>query len=422
MHKNLKALWLPYTQMSNIGNVPKALKTSKNKIYLDNGNYLLDGISSWWTACHGYNNAYIRKKVINQLNIMPHIMFGGLVHDQAITLSKRLINILNNELKKVFFSDSGSVSVEIALKMSIQYWINKGQKKKTKFVFFKNGYHGDTAATMSICDPDEGMHSIFKGHLKKNYMLNLPENNEDKNKFENFIKKNEDKIAAIIVEPLVQSAGGMKFHSINTLNFIDKIRNKKRMLLIYDEIATGFYRTGSMFAFQQTKTIPDILCIGKALTGGFMSLAATIANEKIFNAFLSKKKGKEFMHGPTYMANPLSCSAANASLDIFRKKNFTVIVKRIENIMNSNLKKFIIFKQVKDIRVKGAIGVIEVFKLTNERKEWIKKEFIKNKVWLRPLRNVIYFMPPLSTSEKDLKIMIEVTYKVFKKWEKIEKK
>jgi adenosylmethionine---8-amino-7-oxononanoate aminotransferase len=418
MHKDLKNLWLPYTQMKGLESLNKAIKTKNSKIFLDNGTSLIDGIASWWTACHGYNNSYIKKKILKQLNIMPHVMFGGLIHDQAISLSKRLVTNLNNKLEKVFFSDSGSVSVEIALKMSIQFWLNKGHKNKNKFIFFKNGYHGDTSAAMAICDPDEGMHSLFKGYLNKNFLLKIPDNEIDKKKFIKLIQKNKSSIAGIIIEPLVQGAGGMKFHSASTLDFIYKIKKENDIVLIYDEIATGFYRTGTMFAFQQSNSIPDILCIGKALTGGFISLAATIASKKIFNAFLSNKKNREFMHGPTYMANPLACSAANASLDLFQNKNYVNIVKEIEKSLSDQLKKFTSFSFVKEVRVKGAIGVIELFSLAKKDITWLRKKFIKNGVWLRPLGNIVYFTPPLLISKKDLNYLTQTTYQIFKSWKK----
>ena len=422
MHKDLQNLWLPYTQMKDITLPPKAIKTKNTKIYLDNGKVLIDGISSWWTACHGYNNSHIKKKIKEQLNDMPHIMFGGLIHNQAIKLSKRICSLLNNDLKKVFFSDSGSVSIEIALKMSVQYWINKGYKNKNKFVFFKNGYHGDTAATMAICDPEEGMHSLFKNYLNKNFIFKIPENELEKKNFIKFLVKNKSKIAGIIIEPLVQCAGGMKFNIPSSLDFLYKVKKKYNFLLIYDEIATGFFRTGTMFAFQQSKSVPDILCLGKALTGGFMSLAATIANEKIFNAFLSDKKNKELMHGPTYMANPLACSAANASLDLFNKKNYSLILNNIETILKVHLTKFNKFSFVKEIRVKGAIGVIELFNLSNKKKIWLKKNFIKNGLWVRPLRNIIYFMPPFIITNKELVYLINTTYDILNYWKFNDKK
>ena len=422
MHKDLKNLWLPYTQMQGLNKILKAKKTSNSKIFLDNGKSLIDGISSWWTACHGYNNSHIRKKIISQLNLMPHVMFGGLVHDQAVILSKRLIKLFDNKLQKVFFTDSGSVSVEVALKIAIQYWINKGKDKKNKFIFFKNGYHGDTSGTMAICDPEEGMHKLFNNYLNKNYMINVPETEKDKNKFVKYIHKYKNKVAAVIIEPLVQSAGGMKFHSPSTLEFINKITKKNRLLLIYDEIATGFFRTGSMFAFQQTNSCPDILCIGKALTGGTISLAATITTKKIFTAFLSNKKNRELMHGPTYMANPLACSAANASLDLFEKVNYSGKIKKIEKTFEQELVKFKKFKFIKELRVKGAIAVIEFFNLSEKNIIWLRKEFIKENIWVRPLKNIIYFMPPFIINNKELKSLLKSTYNILLKLERSNEK
>ena len=422
MHKDLKNLWLPYTQMQGLNKILKAKKTSNSKIFLDNGKSLIDGISSWWTACHGYNNSHIRKKIISQLNLMPHVMFGGLVHDQAVILSKRLTKLFDNKLQKVFFTDSGSVSVEVALKIAIQYWINKGKDKKNKFIFFKNGYHGDTSGTMAICDPEEGMHKLFNNYLNKNYMINVPETEKDKNKFVKYIHKYKNKVAAVIIEPLVQSAGGMKFHSPSTLEFIYKITKKNRLLLIYDEIATGFFRTGSMFAFQQTNSCPDILCIGKALTGGTISLAATITTKKIFTAFLSNKKNRELMHGPTYMANPLACSAANASLDLFEKVNYSGKIKKIEKTFEQELVTFKKFKFIKELRVKGAIAVIEFFNLSEKNIIWLRKEFIKENIWVRPLKNIIYFMPPFIINNKELKSLLKSTYNILLKLERSNEK
>ena len=420
MHKDLKNLWLPYTQMKAVKEIPKAVKTEKSKIYLNNNTFLIDGISSWWTACHGYNNKYINKKVKKQLDTMPHIMFGGLIHDQAVKLSKRLASLLNNKLEKVFFSDSGSVAIEVALKMSIQYWLNQKYKNKNKFIFFKNGYHGDTSGAMSVCDPEEGMHFLFKNYLNKNYMLDLPANDNAKKKFDLFLKKNEKKIAGIIIEPLVQAAGGMKFHSTSTLEFIHKLSNKYNTLLIFDEIATGFFRTGSMFAFQKSNAFPDILCIGKALTGGVMSLAATLSTKKVFNVFLSSQSDKELMHGPTYMANPLACSAANASMDLFEKKKYNLIVNKIEKTLKSELKKFKQFNFIKQIRVIGAIGVLELNSLKKEENQWLKLQFIKKGIWLRPFKNIVYFMPPLIISKNELKKLIESTFVIFQNWKKDE--
>ena len=416
MHKSIKNLWLPYTQMKGLDVPLKAVKTKKDKIYLDNGKELIDCISSWWTACHGYNNEYILKKVKKQLVTMPHIMFGGIVHDQAINLARRIVNLLNKKLERVFFSDSGSVAIEVAMKMSIQYWLNKGFKNKKKFIHFKNGYHGDTTGAMSICDPDEGMHSIFTTYLNKNYIVDIPYSKRLEEKFDLILKRNSEKISALVIEPLLQCAGGMKLHNKKTLENICRIARKYKILIIFDEIATGFGRTGSMFAFQQTKALPDIICLGKALTGGVISLAATVTKKNIFDAFLSDSLDKELMHGPTYMANPLACAAANASLDIFERKDVLIKVKKIESFFKENLLPFKGYNFVKDIRIIGAVAAIEIYKLSYKRKKWLKKEFVYNDVWVRPFRNVIYFMPPFIITKKNLVIIIDALKKVFSKW------
>ena len=420
MHNNIDNLWLPYTQMKNISLPPKAVRTKGTKIFLSDNTKLTDCISSWWTACHGYNNKHISKKVKKQLEIMPHVMFGGLVHDEAIKLSSRITRLLKNNLKKVFFSDSGSVAIEIAIKMSLQYWKNKGFPKKNKFIYFKNAYHGDTTGAMAICDPEEGMHYIFKSYLKKNILVNIPINSKLENEFEQVIKKNTDSIAAIIIEPLVQCAGGMQMYSKNVLEVIYKIKKKYNLILIYDEIATGFGRTGSMFAFQQTKTRPDIICLGKALTGGYMSLAATVTNREIFNAFLSSKEDKEFMHGPTYMANPLACSAANGSLDLFEKSNLLSNVKDIEKFFKKNLKNFLQYKFVKGVRTLGAIAVIEIKYISHKRRLWLRKKYIEKGLWVRPINNVIYFMPAFIMSVQDLKKIVLCTKDIFADWYQVE--
>ncbi len=418
MHKDLKNLWLPYTQMKDIEFCLKAKKTIGAKIYLENNQILVDAISSWWTACHGYNNKYIIKKAKKQLETMPHIMFGGLIHNQAIKLSNRISSLLGNNLSKVFFSDSGSVAIEVAMKIAVQYWINKGKKNKNKFVHFYNGYHGDTSGAMSICDPEEGMHNIFGKYLKKNLIAHLPDDAYSKDIFEKKIKNNVDNIAAIVIEPIVQCAGGMKIYSTKVLDTIFKISKKYNILLIYDEIATGFGRTGTMFAYQQSKSRPDIICLGKGLTAGIMTLAITATTKKIFNGFLSHKKDKEFMHGPTYMSNPLACSVANASLDIFEKDNTLLKVMKIESFFKNSLSCLKTFNFVKDIRVKGAIAVIEIKNISKKRLIWLRNEYIIRGVWARPIRNVIYFMPPFIISLNDLKKIVSVTKSIFNDWDR----
>ncbi|MBF96498.1 MAG: Adenosylmethionine-8-amino-7-oxononanoate aminotransferase [Alphaproteobacteria bacterium MarineAlpha9_Bin4] len=418
MHKDLKHLWLPYTQMKNIGSPLKAVNTKGCDIFLKDGKVLLDSISSWWTSCLGYNNSYLIKAVTKQLNAMPHVMFGGIIHDQAVNLSKKITSLIKNDLEKVFFVDSGSVSVEVALKMAVQFWINQGKKEKNKFVHFKNGYHGDTSGAMSVCDPSEGMHFIFGKYLNKNLFCELPTTLLLKKKLENTIKKNKDKIAGIIVEPLVQCAGGMKIYPPKILNIIYELKKKYNILLILDEIATGFGRTGTMFAFHQSKAKPDIVCIGKALTGGMVSLSATVTTKKIFNAFLGSRKNIEFMHGPTYMANPLACSAANATINYLEKNKLLIKVKNIEKYFNLNLRKFNKYSFVNKTRYLGAIGVIELNTLDNKNLIWLRNEFIKRGVWVRPLRNVVYFMPPYIIKKHQLEKIFKTTLDIFELWQK----
>ncbi|MEC8099954.1 MAG: adenosylmethionine--8-amino-7-oxononanoate transaminase [Pseudomonadota bacterium] len=418
MHKDLKYLWLPYTQMQDIGKPILAAKTKECNIVLENGKVLIDSISSWWTSCLGYNNPFILKAVSKQLNTMPHVMFGGLIHKQAVSLSKKITSLMQNDLEKVFFVDSGSVSVEVALKMAIQFWINKGHKEKKSFIHFRNGYHGDTAGAMSVCDPDEGMHSIFGDYLNKNFFLDLPFNKELENNLETVLKKNQNRIAGIIVEPLVQCAGGMKIYPPKVLNKIYQLKKKFKTLLILDEIATGFGRVGTMFAFHQTKVKPDIVCIGKGLSGGIISLSATVSKKKIFNAFLGKKENIEFMHGPTYMANPLACSAANATLDYIKSNNILNKVKKIEKYFADNLTKFHKYSFVNSTRYIGAIGVIELADINKKQLKWLRNEYIKRGIWARPLRNVIYFMPPFVIKKNQLNKIFQVTKEIFNLWQK----
>ena len=358
-------LWHPYSQMRNLDYVPKAKATLGSKITLENNKILIDGTASWWTACHGYNHPKIIKAMKEQIDQMPHIMFGGLTHNPAEDLAKKITNILPTTFEHVFFVDSGSVAVEVSMKMAIQYWVNNKVYTKRKFLSFKNGYHGDTLGAMSVCDPSEGMHALFKGYLPEQINTELPINKVKKEAFKSTLLDNKHEIAAIILEPLIQCAGGFKFHSRETLKFIDDLAKENNILIIADEIATGFGRTGSMFAFEQSKIIPDIICLGKALTGGTISLAAVVATSKIYDAFLSNNDDDALMHGPTYMANPLACSAANASIDLFRTEPRLEQVKNIEKVLKDKLKECKNMKSVINVRVKGALGVIQVKKMHN---------------------------------------------------------
>ena len=398
-------IWLPYTQMQSHLKQLNVKKTRGSKIYLSNNQILIDGISSWWSIAHGYNHPYIKKSIKSQLNKLPHIMLAGFANEQTYKLAYRLCQFSN--MDKCFFSDSGSTAIEVAMKMSWQFYLNHNIKTKTKFISFKNSYHGDTSGAMSLADLSTGMHFKFNKLLLQNYSLNLPTNQNDLNKFEEFVKNNHNNIAGLFIEPMVQCAGGMKFHNVKILEQIYLIVKKYNILFICDECAVGFYRTGKKFAYMHSKIIePDILTIGKALTGGIMTLAATMTNNNIYNAFLGDDLDLALMHGPTFMGNPLACSAANASLDLFERNNYKKSSIRNHKILMDSLKKFKKYKDVTDIRAIGNIGVIEF------KKDWsqilkMREQVINYNVFLRPLSNCLYIMPPLNINIKDLEKIID---------------
>ena len=401
--------------MSHLDYVPKAKSTLGSKITLENNKILVDGTSSWWTACHGYNHPKILKAMKEQLDQMPHIMFGGLTHKPAEDLASKLTNILQSTYEHIFFVDSGSVAVEVSMKMAIQYWVNNKVFSKRKFLSFKDGYHGDTLGAMSVCDPSEGMHKLFKGYLPEQINIELPITELQKENFKNTLFHNKHEIAGIILEPLVQCAGGFKFYSKETLNYIGDLAKENNILLIADEIATGFGRTGSMFAFEESKITPDIICLGKALTGGTISLAAVVATSNIYNAFLSDNDEDALMHGPTYMANPLACAAANASVDLFRTEPRLEQVKNIEKELNGKLVECKNMKSVLDVRVKGALGVIQVKKMHDLH--WLRKKFVETGVWIRPFLDVIYIMPSFTISNAEITKLTNSIIKILPEWE-----
>ena len=402
-------IWLPYTQMLNHVPQLEVIKTKGSKIYLKNGKILIDGISSWWAVAHGYNHPHIIKNLIKQAKKLPHIMLAGFANDATYQLAHRLAKFC--EMDKVFFSDSGSTAIEVAMKMAWQYHFNCGNFNKKTFVSFKNSYHGDTTGAMSLADLQNGMHQKFSNLLLQNFCLDLPKNLEDFEFFENFLKEKNLEIAGIFIEPIVQCAGGMKFHSPQILEKIFEISKKYNILTIVDECATGFYRTGKKFAFKHTEYHPDILTVGKALTGGVVGLSATLTSNKIFEKFLDNSLEKALMHGPTFMGNALACACANASLDLFENENYQEKVEKIAKILQKDLKKIEKIEKVKEVRIIGAIGAIEIE--TNwEEIKILRQKFIEKGVFLRPFGNVIYIMPPLNISTKDLKIILKATYEV----------
>lgn len=406
-HINLGSqhIWLPYTQMQNHLPQLEVISAKGSEIYLKDGRTLIDGISSWWSMAHGYNHPHITKAISKQAKILPHIMLAGIANEQTYKLAHRLCKFTG--MDKVFFSDSGSVAVEVAMKISWQYHINLGQKEKTKFISFKNSYHGDSTGAMSLADLNVGMHEKFKSLLLENFSLDLPQNQNDLEVFEKFVKENKNTVAGIFIEPLVQCAGGMRFSSPEILKAIFDIAKKHEVLFIADECAVGFYRTGKKFACDHAKITPDILILGKALTGGTITLAATLVNNKIFDQFLGNSLDLALMHGPTFMGNALACAAANASLDLFEKIDYEKKVFSQEKFLKKELEKCRNSNGVKDVRVLGSIAVVEI-EGNWKKMLFLRKEFVESGIFLRPFANCIYVMPPLNMKKSDLKKITDV--------------
>jgi len=396
---NLEHVWLPYTQMKTAA-LPVPVVSAKGvRLKTADGRELVDGIASWWTACHGYGHPHIVKSVAAQLETMPHVMFGGLAHEQGYKLAARLAGLLPGDLNHVFFSESGSVAVEVALKMAVQFWLNGGARR-AKFVHFRNAYHGDTFATMAVCDPEEGMHSLFTGFLPEQIVAELPDNGERRDELDRMLASRRKEIAAVIVEPLIQGAGGMKFYEAGVLQEVRRLCDRHGLLLIFDEVFTGFGRTGTMFACEQAGVVPDIICLSKALTGGTAPLAATVATGKVYLAFLAESEEAALMHGPTYMANPLGCAAANASLDLFEREPRVAQARAIEEQLREDLSACRSAEGVVDVRVKGAVGVVQMDRPVDAR--GLRAKFVEKGVWLKPFRDVIYLTPPLVIERQDL--------------------
>ncbi|HYC17752.1 MAG TPA: adenosylmethionine--8-amino-7-oxononanoate transaminase [Pseudolabrys sp.] len=407
---SLEHIWLPYAQMKTVSPPLPVVRTHGARIVLADGRELIDGIASWWTACHGYNHPHIREAVQAQLEQMPHVMFGGLVHQQPLILANRLTTLLPGDLARVFFSESGSVAVEVALKMAVQYWINKGQPTKTRFIAIKHGYHGDTQGAMSVTDREIGMHDAFRAAFPQHAIVDLgPEPVRDLTGLESFFDVHAAEFAGIIIEPLVQAAGGMVFRSENALRLLRRLADARDQLLIFDEIFTGFGRTGTMFACQQAGVVPDIITLSKALTGGTLPLAATVASRKVFDAFWSDDPKKALMHGPTYMANALACAAANASLDLFEREPRLQQVSDIAAALEKGLAPCRGLPHVRNVRVKGAVGVVELDRIDDL--DAMRAHFIEQGVFIRPIGNIIYLTPAFTISSDELKTLTDVVVK-----------
>jgi len=407
-------VWMPYTQMKTAPWPLPVVSTSGVRMRLDDGRELIDGIASWWSACHGFNHPHIVGEVERQLRIMPHVMFGGLNHEPALRLATRLAALLPGDLNRVFFSDSGSVAVEVALKIAVQYWLNRGERGRNRFVCFRHGYHGDTLGAMSVTDPEGGMHAHFKGYLLEEFPAVIPETEDAVGELDRFLGRHSDRLAGVILEPLVQGAGGYRFHSPEAVAAIRRLCDAHGLLLIFDEIATGFGRTGSMFACEQAGVVPDVITLGKGMTGGVIGFAATVATDRVFEAFWSDETSHALMHGPTYMANPLACAAANASLDLFEREPRLEQARAMEVQLASALEPCRELPCVVDVRAKGAVGVVQVDELRDL--DWLRARFVEEGVWVRPFRDAIYVTPALVMSSGDLAALTSAIVTVTREW------
>lgn len=409
-------VWHPYASFIDAPPVYAVESAEGCTLQLVNGTKLLDGMSSWWCAIHGYNHSILNQATSDQLQKMSHVMFGGLTHQPAVELAQLLVDITPSSLTKVFFSDSGSVAVEVAMKMAIQFWHSQGQPGKSRMLSLRNGYHGDTFGAMSVCDPETGMHHLFNENLIKHLFADAPVAGFDTpwqehyiEPFKTLIEDNHQQLAAVILEPIVQGAGGMRFYPPQYLKRVRELCDQHNVLLIADEIATGFGRTGKLFACEHADIEPDILCLGKALTGGYMTMAATLCNDRISDGICRGEAGV-FMHGPTFMGNPLAAATALASTRLLLSEDWQATVRSIENQLLNGLAPCRDYPHVSEVRVLGAIGVVEMRSPVNMAS--IQKAFMEHGVWIRPFGKLVYVMPPYIMTEKELTTLTQAMVSV----------
>jgi len=409
-------VWHPYAPMPNGNPIFPVQSAEGVYLHFETGETLVDGMSSWWTCIHGYNHPRLNRAAHDQIERMAHVMFGGLTHQPAVQLANKLIQLTPEPLQHVFFCDSGSVSVEVAMKMAIQYWHSCGRSQKQHFLTIRNGYHGDTFAAMSVCDPVNGMHHLFRNSLVEQYFADPPQipfegiwQEADIASFEAVLQQYHTELAAAIFEPVVQGAGGMRFYSPNYVRRARELCDQYGVLLILDEIATGFGRTGELFACNHAAITPDILCVGKALSGGFMSLAATLTTADISQTFAQGEAGV-FMHGPTFMGNPLACAVALENLNLLESYDWQTAIHQIESGLKQGLEPCRHQKAVKDVRVLGAIGVVELHDPVDLKV--VQPMLVERGVWLRPFGRLLYTMPPYIIQPHQLKVITDAMVQV----------